>query len=329
MKEPAEYFLLLFLLMLTAAVAIAFVVKFFREGRRVRLYERYVRDGMNRHSLITEADIQQTCVGEHQYYKTQLEEKKRRFSEIGSVIFHYADKENIENLYNDRFKEPVTESVVHETENEFSGEAGVEAGNAGVIKLGSSRAEKNRSRITSTLQAPKISLSQMFSRYQSEAVKNGEVHLGLELMNIEMSELETFQGLLRHLKTRYSITIGQEEEKKARAELLTKAAEKNLERLEKAEGFVLMEGLFYIVNFNENHYKCILTHPISECLQSIHKELVFYVLLEREHIEHAFVEYYRQSVEQYILLRVFGRIFQPLDRSKERWEIGIVPIAVY
>jgi len=253
-----------------------------------------------------------------------IKEKKERFSNVTSVSFHFVDKDEIENFYNDTFREPTIESLVSEITGEITG--GVKGSIPKILesKIGS----RDISKWISTLKLPETSLSGMFIKYQKEAIKRDEVTLGLEELDVELNELQKFDSIVENLKTNFSFEIEHKTLDIHRSKIRQKAAETTLSKLESSTGLVLIEGKF-LISKKENIYDCILTHPVNKFLLSEAKEIKILFSLPVESIESRYAGNYAGSVGRMIPLRVFGKVWQPIDRNIDVWDLQITPLAVY
>jgi len=132
-----------------------------------------------------------------------IEEKKKKFENITSISFHFVDESEVTNFYNDTFKEPTVESLVTEIAGQVTGE--VKAGLPRVLesKLGGT----DLSKWISTIKLPETSLPGMFARYQREAIKRGEVTLGLEELDIELNELQQFEAAVDTFQTSFGLIL--------------------------------------------------------------------------------------------------------------------------
>ena len=188
-----------------------------------------------------------------------IEDKKDKLLNLPTVSFHFADKERIRDFYNDYFREPTVESMVKELANEVSGDIKGSLPKILESKVGG----KNLTKWISTSKLPEISLNGMFLRYQRETIKNQQVTLDIELVDVELNQLEEFQEHIIQLRDEYGFELSKDKIEKHSIILKEKAAEKTLIKLEKTSGWVIVEGSFLILEESTEFYKCILRHPVS------------------------------------------------------------------
>lgn len=253
-----------------------------------------------------------------------IEEKKKRFSNVTSVSFHFVDKNEIENFYNDTFREPTLESLVSEITGEISGEVKGSLPKILESKIGG----RDVSKWISTIKLPETSLSGMFIKYQKEAIQRGEVTLGLEELDIELNELQKFDLNVENLKKDFGFDIEPRTLENHRSKLRQKAAEKTLTKLEKATGLVLIDSKF-LISLKEKTYELSLTHPVNKFLPPNGKEIKILFSLPVESIESRYAGNYINSVGTMIPLRAFGKVWRPIDRNADVWELQITPFAIY
>jgi len=256
--------------------------------------------------------------------KDIIEEKKRRFSNVTSVSFHFVDKDEIEGFYNDTFREPTLESLISEMTGEVTGEV-----KAGLPKILESKiGGRDISKWISTMKLPETSLSGMFIKYQKEAIRRGEVILGLEELDVELKELHEFDSAVENLKTEFGLDIESEILETHRSNLRQNAAETTLAKLEGATGWVLIEDKFFISK-KENMYDCNVVHPVNKFLPPDSAKVKIMFSLPIESIQQKYAGNYARSEGRMIPLRVFGKVWQPIDRNASVWELQITPLAVY
>jgi hypothetical protein len=249
---------------------------------------------------------------------------KERFINIKTISLHYVDKNEVHTLYNDYFKEPTIEKVVEEISKEASGDIKAEFPKLLEAKAGG----KNLSKWVSTIKIPDISTNEMFRKYQSVAILNNEVELGLEALDIELTEVESFDSIITELDKRFQFKNDESQINVHKQLLKRRAAEKVLERLEKVSGWVLVDGKFSI-NDSPDGYELIYVHPVNEYIADEAKKITLLVILKKDAIESSSPFKYSQSVGRIIPLKVYGKIWQPLNRNSDKWEIQIHPLAIY
>jgi hypothetical protein len=253
-----------------------------------------------------------------------LKEKTQRFLETPSVAFHFSDNVQIETFYNDLFREPTIESLVSEITQELKADIKGSVPQVIEARLGG----KDIGKWVRTIKLPDTTLSGMFVRYQRETIKSGQVTIGLEEVDIELNDLQDFDEAVDNLSKRFNLAIPSELESATRSELKQKAAERTLVRLENATGWLLVEGRFRITRHNE-FYRCTYTHPVGEYLPGNVGPVTLSFSLDSGKVEPRVSGNYAQSIDQLIPLKVYGKVWQPIDRAKQSWELQITPLAVY
>jgi len=245
---------------------------------------------------------------------------------IPNVSFHFANRDEVESLYNDYFKEPTIEQVVSEIAGEVSGEASSRIPKVVEAKFGG----KDFSKWVSTIKIPDVSTEEKFRRYQRQIIINGQVNLGLELVDIDLTELNKFEALILDMKSTFDVSIENVDVvNKQRDVLKQKAAEKTIIRLESATGQVLVDGKFVISELNSEFYKCTYEHPVSQYLIGQKNKITIGVILRKDAIEPNIAGNYAQAIGKSIPLKVYGKVWQPVERSNNIWELQITPLAVY
>jgi hypothetical protein len=253
-----------------------------------------------------------------------LKEKTQRFLETPSVAFHFADIEQIQTFYNDFFREPTIESLVSEITQELNADVKGTIPQVLEAKLGG----KDVGKWISNIKLPDTTLSGMFVRYQRETIKKGQVTIGLEEVDIELNDLQEFDDAVGELAKKFSLLLAPELVDNTRASLKQKAAERTLVRLENATGWLLVEGRFRITRQDE-FYRCTYTHPVGEYLPEADGPVTLSFLLDSSKVENRVSGNYAQSLEKLIPLKVYGKVWQPIDRGRRSWDLQITPLAVY
>ncbi|MCE7860795.1 MAG: hypothetical protein DYG86_13535 [Chloroflexi bacterium CFX2] len=250
--------------------------------------------------------------------------KRKNFLKIPNIAFHYADKKQIESFYNDYFKEPTFASLV----TEITGEVDQQIGGGIPKMLESKIGGKDISKWISTIKMPDLSLNGAFLRYQRETIKSGQVTLGLEEVEIELTELQEFDESVNMIVQRYDFKIPQDLLDNKRIILKQKAAEKTIRKLEVATGWVLIEGRFRIED-HKDFYKCVYSHPVNEYLIHQTTDVIISVPVQKTSLEPNVVSHYKASINQVIPLKVYAQVWQPVDRQNESWELKLTPLAIY
>jgi hypothetical protein len=250
--------------------------------------------------------------------------KRQKFLDIPSISFHFADEDQIRSFYNDYFKEPTIENLVSEIAGEISGEI-----NAGIPQVLESRVGgKDLSKWISTIKLPELSLEGMFRRYQRETIEKGQVTLGMEEVDIGPNELHEFEDAVKDLDRRFSFKLDENLLNSQRAILKEKIAESTLIKLEQATDWILIEGRFKITKENDL-YKCIHTHKINEYILGSHEKVTISVFIPEKSLKSHILGNYAQSIGQMIPLKIYGKVWRPIDRTNNIWDLQITPIAIY
>ncbi|MBW8002421.1 MAG: hypothetical protein FVQ80_10435 [Planctomycetes bacterium] len=254
-----------------------------------------------------------------------IEKIRERLLNIPNISFHYADKDNITNYYNDYFREPTVENFVKEATSEISGDL---KGNIPKF-LEAKAGGKNLTKWISTIKLPDTSLNGMFLRYQREIINNNQVILGLEIADVELSDMTEFEKLVDILEKDFDFKIDTKALDKGRTKLKGKTAEQTISKLEDASGWVLVEGNFQISVAKEGFYKCTYSHPINSYLPDSNKDITISFLIPKNGIEPHVAGNYLESIDREIPLTVYGKVWQPLNKKQDIWELQITPLAVY
>ena len=261
--------------------------------------------------------------------KPQLQEKinqkKEGFLNISTIAFHYANEDDIKAYYNDYFKEPIIEQIISERGRNVGGK--IKGGASNIFEAAIEGKDLNN--WISTIKIPDISIAEMFRRYQRETIKNNQVTLGLDLVEIDQTDLNEFEKHIADSKSKFNLEIDESQVERQRASLKTKAIEKTMVRLENATGWVLVEGKFKIINQSDEFYKCIYEHPVNEYFSERENNITINISLKKDSLKSNIAGNYEQSVGKYIPIKVYGKVWQPVDRGLDAWELHITPLAVY
>lgn len=256
--------------------------------------------------------------------KLIYEKKKEKFLNIANISFHYADKDRIKAFYEDYFKEPTIKNFIKETVSES--EASLKGNIPSIIE--SKMGGKDLSKWISNIRLPHITENGMFKRYQNETIIKDQVILGLEEDDIELSVLREFESKVNEVEKQYGFIFDQVSLDTHKTKLKEKAAEQTLSNLEKANGWVLVEGNFQIKNENEEFYKVTMVHPVSKYLTS-GKEITISSLVSKNKIEPSVSGNYSNSLNKNIPLKIYGQVWQPINRIQNTLDLMITPLAIY
>jgi hypothetical protein len=252
------------------------------------------------------------------------EKKKERFLNIANISFHFADKERIKTFYDDYFKEPTIMNLI--TESITENDSGIKASIPSILesKIGG----KDLSKWISNIKLPDITENGMFKRYQNETIQKNQVQLGLEEDDIELSVLSEFEEQVQDFSDEFEFKFDHDVVEVQKTKLKEKAAERTLKSLEKANGWVLIEGNFLIQKENDEFYKVTMKHPVSNYLAS-GKEVLLSCLVPISKIEPSVAGNYTNSVNKSIPIKIYGQVWQPINRNENIWELIITPLAMY
>lgn len=254
-----------------------------------------------------------------------IDKKKASFLNIPNISFHFANKDEIRSFYNDYFKEPTVEQLVNEVVSQVSGDV-----EGKLPRLLEARAAgTNLSKWISTIKVADVSVAEMFRRYQRETIRNDQVTLGLDLVDIDLSDLKALDDLVSKLQTDFEMHLAPSELETQRAKLREKAAERTLVRLEKATAWILIEGKFTISEAGQDFYRLTYEHPVNQYLAGGSNRVRVALILRKDSLEPSVAGNYQQSIGESIPLKVYGKVWRPVDRKSGVWELQVTPLAVY
>jgi hypothetical protein len=254
----------------------------------------------------------------------KIYKKSNKYIQLPSVSFHYANKDEIKNMYNEYFKEPTIQKVISE---QVSKKGSKIKGNFHDVlsgEIGSNEIEK----WISEIKLPDTSESGMFKRYQRETIKKEQVNICLEIIEAELFIIDEFDEQIKELNSKYKFDIDSQVVNTHRDKLREIACDKTIKKLENASGWVLIEGNFLIEKEGNDFYKLSMKHPVSELLpttSSIH--ITCSIPINK--IESSFSGNYNKSIGTSIPLNIYGKIWRPINLAQDIHELSITPLAVY
>jgi len=68
---------------------------------------------------------------------------------------------------------------------------------------------------------------------------------------------------------------------------------------------------------------------MNEYLGEGEKNVTISINLNKKSLKSNIARNYEQSIGKYIPIKVYGKVWQPLDKSQDVWELHITPLAVY
>lgn len=253
-----------------------------------------------------------------------IDEKKSRLLNMSSISFHYIDKERITSFFNDHFQESTVESTTQEHVNEISGDL-----TGKLPALEANVGGKTLTKSVSNLTMPNKSLHAMFLLYQREIIRNDQVVLDVEMVDVELSELEAFELAIADLAKSYGFVVDADKVEAHRKTLKEKAAEQTLVRLESVSGFVIIEGAFEIRQVETDFYGCVYKHPVTGYMLASDGSVTITVRLEKKRIEEYVAVTFAHSGGSAIPLHIYGKVWKPIDRSANEYNLEVIPLAIY
>jgi hypothetical protein len=254
-----------------------------------------------------------------------VDKKTESFLNIPTISFHFANEDEINSYYNDYFKEPTIEQIVSEKASEVSGK--VKGGFPKVLEAAAGGKDINK--WISTIKLPDISVAEKFRRYQRETIKNNQVTLGLELVDIDLSELDEFNNFVSDFESKFGMKLDDSQVEKQRALLTEKTVERTMIRLESASDWILVEGKFKITNLSDDLYKLIYEHPVNNYFAEEGKKVTMSMILRKDSLKANVAGNYAQSIGKLIPLKVNGKVWKPMNRKEDFLELQITPLAIY
>lgn len=314
----------LFLGSVSVVLATLAIVLIFRQTRMLRqrheISEYFFRDRLLLEREKTSSDVSNSP----KKLEDIISDKRNKFLNIPNIAFHFADQDQIKNFYNDYFKEPTVASLVAEITGEISAQVKGSLPQILESKIGT----KDLTKWVSNIKLPDTSLNGMFLRYQRETIKSGQVALGLEEVDIELSDIQAFDEIIADLRKRFDLDLGEALLTQQRKHLKEKAAERTMSKLEQATGWVLVEGRFQIEK-NADFYRAVYKHPVSDYLPDSEPPVTITVMIPDASLEDRVAGNYAASVGKLIPLKIYGQVWQPIDRGNKTLELQLTPLAVY
>lgn len=252
------------------------------------------------------------------------EMKREQFLKTPNVAFHYADKIQIQNFYQEYFREPIIEKRVEEVTAENA-----QNGKGNLDNMLSAEASKSAGhKRISTLKYPETTINGMFLRYQKEMIRQHQVTIGLEELDIELENLKSFNLVFERLESEFGfVDIDREKIKQHEDLLKAKAAEKTLETLQNASDWVIIKGNF-LLQWDEGFYRLTLEHPVNQFLQQKEKIRIS-TMIPQTAIESSFLANYKNSLGSRIPVTIYGKVWKPIDREQGHFDLEITALAIY
>lgn len=289
-------------------------------------YIYYTLRKVERKTESTQKDIDERIAKAFKKFSNNAHDKKKnKFINLSTITFHYVNHKQTEDLYNQFFKEPIIEKVISERTGETDEEVKGQLPNS-IIAAGISN--KDTRKWTSDMRVPELPLSGKFLRFQRESIKQSQVVLGLEEVDIEDTELKAFQETIDTLKTRFGLELEQVLIEEKNNQLKAKAAERTLIKLENATGWILMEGKFKVQQEGDS-YRFIYRHPVNDYISKGAGSVTFFISLPINSLEEDVKSNYALSVGSLIPLNIYGQVWRPIDRSQNTWDLQVKALAVY
>ena len=153
--------------------------------------------------------------------------------------------------------------------------------------------------------------------------------MGLEELDIELNELQQFEAAVDNFKKSFGLTLDQGLVDTHVTTLKQRAAETMLGKLESATGWVLIEGRFKIDKADGAMYRCTYSHPVNEYFRREASQVTMSFTIPTDSIQTRYAGNYAQSSGRLIPLRVYGKVWQPINRKTGTWDLEITPLTIY
>lgn len=253
-----------------------------------------------------------------------LKDKKEQILNLPNVSFHYVDEARVRNFYTDYFREPTVESMVRELVSEVSGDL-----KASLPKVLESRfGGTNLNKWISTVKLPETSLNGMFQKYLKETIRNNQVTLDLELLDVELSDVDKFQELAEELEKELEFSLDKESVEVHINHLKERAAERTLKKLESACGWAVVRGSF-IISQEQEFYQYSYNHPVNQYLAAQDQQVTIEATVPVDSIRPHVLGNYQQSVGTAIPITIYGEVWQPVSRASNMLSLKLTPLAIY
>lgn len=252
------------------------------------------------------------------------EMKREQYLKIPNVAFHYADEVQIQNFYQEYFREPIVEKRVEEltAENAQNGKGNLE----NMLSAEASKMEGRKQ--ISTIKYPKTTLNGMFLRYQKEMIRQGQVTVGLEELDIELENIKAFNLVFERLDSEFGFSGTDPHKIKEHEDFLkAKAAEKTLQTLQNASGWVIVKGNF-LLQWDNDFYRLTMEHPVNQFLQQKEKIRIS-TMIPQEAVEASFLANYKNSLGSRIPVTIYGKVWKPIDVGQGQFDLEITALVVY
>ncbi|NOX67383.1 MAG: hypothetical protein GXO85_16680 [Chlorobi bacterium] len=253
-----------------------------------------------------------------------LKEKKKQLLNLPNLSFHYADKTRVKNFYTDYFREPTVESMIKELVTETSSEI-----KGSLPKILESKLNGgNVNKWISTIKLPETSVNGMFLKYQSETLKNNQVKLDLELLDVELSDVNQFQEIIDKLHKELEFIVDKSAVEDNILRLKERAAERTISKLELANGWVIIRGAFTIEQ-DQGFYLYRYEHPVNQYLTDPKQIVMIEARVPVDAIEPHVAVNYKQSIGAPIPITIYGEVWQPISRGSGLMTLTITPLVIY
>jgi hypothetical protein len=188
---------------------------------------------------------------------------------------------------------------------------------------------KNLEKWIRNIRLPDASLNEKFRRLQRYLIENNQIATGIEIVNVDLSDLAELNGMTEKLD-KLGVKIEEVSLHETRLDLRRKAAENSISRLENVSGWVFVEGKFLIsMDKERSSLKCVLRHPVNEYLSNQDAKYAISFVLKTDDLEPSARINFSESVGRTIPLRVVGKVWAPVDRRSGNYDLTLVPLAVY
>jgi hypothetical protein len=153
-------------------------------------------------------------------FEATITGRKEFFLSLQSIDFHYCDKQQIVNNYNDTFRQLVLVELLAEITTISSSQLSAKISQI----LGVNVDKEAILKWVASNKIPNITPKEMLRKYQVKIIEEERVGIGLEVLDkalMDFTDLEDFDSEVEHLRKDYNLTLQQDEIEKNK-ELLRK-----------------------------------------------------------------------------------------------------------
>lgn len=239
--------------------------------------------------------------------------KKQAILDINLKNFYYIDKEQVNNLYSQAFKEIEPSKI--QTKKSKNTKTGFD------FKFKHVRDDANEVMEEFNIeQTP----SRKYNKVEKYLIEKGDVTFALEEFEYDKSHIDKFNSMCKQMETKFRTPIPLGVQEEYIEEKMKEFAIKCLEKISKSEDYISIHSLFTVIEIKENEYILSLNHSLNKHIRGRDKNVTFQIICTKKDMNSSGINAFKK--DKLINITCLGIVIGWNENDKT---LEINPIAIY